>query len=116
MSTEAKGSNDSIDSGINTSNNLFIDRAEEYNDELFVEKRDILLQDITNTMDSILNSLNGLNISLESSISLGSQFESVCELWKSFYNNNNNNSNDNSTDDNKKSNNSTNSDVGTDAD
>ncbi|EDO17458.1 hypothetical protein Kpol_1037p55 [Vanderwaltozyma polyspora DSM 70294] len=58
---------------------------EEYNDQLFMEKRDLILQDITNTMDSILNNLNGLNISLESSIALGSQFESVCDLWKTFY-------------------------------
>ena len=60
-------------------------RVEEYNDKLFVEKRDMILQDINSTMDSILNNLNGLNISLESSIALGSQFESVCDLWKTFY-------------------------------
>ena len=52
----------------------------------FIEQRNIILQDITNTMDSILNGLNELNISLESSIAVGKDFESVATLWKTFYN------------------------------
>ena len=52
----------------------------------FIEQRNIILQDITNTMDSILNGLNELNISLENSIAVGKDFESVAKLWKTFYN------------------------------
>lgn len=55
-------------------------------DKYFVEQRSIILQDINNTMDSILNGLNELNISLESSIAVGKDFESVSNLWKTFYN------------------------------
>lgn len=55
-------------------------------DKYFVEQRNIILQDINNTMDSILNGLNELNISLESSIAVGKDFESVTNLWKTFYN------------------------------
>ncbi|AGO10178.1 AaceriAAR185Wp [[Ashbya] aceris (nom. inval.)] len=54
-------------------------------DKYFVEQRDLLLQEITSTLDSILNNLNGLNISLENSIAVGKEFESVSELWKVFY-------------------------------
>ncbi|KAK5959064.1 Dad1p PWA37_003743 [Arxiozyma heterogenica] len=55
-------------------------------DKYFIEQRNIILQDINNTMDSILNGLNELNISLESSIAVGKDFESVALLWKTFYN------------------------------
>lgn len=55
-------------------------------DKYFVEQRDLIIQDINNTMDSILNSLNTLNISLENSIAVGKEFESVSDLWKTFYN------------------------------
>ncbi|GAV51596.1 hypothetical protein ZYGR_0AF00670 [Zygosaccharomyces rouxii] len=55
-------------------------------DKYFIERRDLVLQDINNTMDSILNNLNSLNISLENSIAVGKEFESVAELWKTFYN------------------------------
>lgn len=55
------------------------------NDKYFIDQRDLILQDINNTMDSILNSLNGLNISLESSIAVGKDFESITEIWKCFY-------------------------------
>lgn len=55
-------------------------------DKYFIEQRDLVLQDINNTMDSILNNLNSLNISLENSIAVGKEFESVAELWKTFYN------------------------------
>lgn len=55
-------------------------------DKHFIEQRDLILQDINSTMDSILNSLNTVNISLESSIAVGKEFESVSDLWKTFYN------------------------------
>ncbi|QLG71850.1 hypothetical protein HG535_0C01990 [Zygotorulaspora mrakii] len=54
-------------------------------DKYFIDQRDLILQDINNTMDSILNNLNTLNISLESSIAVGKEFESVADLWKTFY-------------------------------
>lgn len=55
-------------------------------DKIFMEQKNLILQDINNTMDSILNGLNELNISLESSIAVGKDFESVSNLWKTFYN------------------------------
>lgn len=55
-------------------------------DKYFIEQRDLIVQDINNTMDSILNNLNTLNISLENSIAVGKEFESVSDLWKTFYN------------------------------
>ncbi|CCC67596.1 hypothetical protein NCAS_0A10380 [Naumovozyma castellii] len=54
-------------------------------DKKFIAQRDLILQEITVTMDSILNGLNELNISLESSIAVGKEFESVADLWKTFY-------------------------------
>ncbi|CCF58266.1 hypothetical protein KAFR_0E01120 [Kazachstania africana CBS 2517] len=55
-------------------------------DKYFLEQRNVILQDINNTMDSILNGLNELNISLENSIAVGKEFESISLLWKNFYN------------------------------
>ncbi|SCU93855.1 LAME_0F05226g1_1 [Lachancea meyersii CBS 8951] len=54
-------------------------------DRYFMEQRDLILQDIGQTMDSILNNLNGLNISLENFIAVGKEFESVSDLWSKFY-------------------------------
>lgn len=54
-------------------------------DKYFIEQRDLIIQDINNKMDSILNNLNTLNISLENSIAVGKEFESVSDLWKTFY-------------------------------
>ncbi|SCV03416.1 LAMI_0H07976g1_1 [Lachancea mirantina] len=54
-------------------------------DRYFLEQRDLVVQDINQTLDSILNNLNGLNISLENFIAVGKEFESVSELWKTFY-------------------------------
>lgn len=54
-------------------------------DKHFIEQRGLILQEINKIMDSILNNLNGLNISLENSIAVGKEFESVSELWKTFY-------------------------------
>ncbi|SCW01621.1 LAFE_0E03686g1_1 [Lachancea fermentati] len=54
-------------------------------DRYFLEQRDFILQDINQTLDSILNGLNGLNISLENFIAVGKEFENVSELWKRFY-------------------------------
>ncbi|CCK71554.1 Dad1p KNAG_0H01410 [Huiozyma naganishii CBS 8797] len=55
-------------------------------DKYFLEQRSFILEDINTTMDSILNGLNQLNISLENSIAVGKEFESVTNLWKTFYN------------------------------
>lgn len=55
-------------------------------DKYFIEQRNIILQDVNNTMDSILNGLNELNISLENTIAVGKEFEVVTKLWKNFYN------------------------------
>lgn len=57
-------------------------------DRYFLEQRDFILQDINQTLDSILNGLNGLNISLENFIAVGKEFENVSELWKRFYSGN----------------------------
>lgn len=54
-------------------------------DKYFIEQRNIVLQEINETMNSILNGLNGLNISLESSIAVGREFQSVSDLWKTLY-------------------------------
>ncbi|CAR58013.1 uncharacterized protein GVI51_D04345 [Nakaseomyces glabratus] len=54
-------------------------------DKDFIEQRDVLLQEVNELVASILNGLNDLNISLESSISVGKEFEKVSTLWKSFY-------------------------------
>lgn len=65
-------------------------------DKYFMEQRSILLQDILNTMGSVLNGLNELNISLENSIAVGKEFETVTELWRGFYNDTDPNAPDNS--------------------
>ncbi|CAI4331371.1 BAQ_1a_G0008960.mRNA.1.CDS.1 [Saccharomyces cerevisiae] len=54
-------------------------------DKYFIEQRNIVLQEINETMNSILNGLNGLNISLESSIAVGREFQLVSDLWKTLY-------------------------------
>lgn len=36
-------------------------------------------------MDAILNNVNALNRSLESSIAVGKEFEGVSTLWSTFY-------------------------------
>ncbi|KAL3229030.1 DASH complex subunit DAD1 [Nakaseomyces bracarensis] len=54
-------------------------------DKVFIEQRDVLLQEVNELVASILNGLNDLNISLESSISVGKEFEKVSTLWKTFY-------------------------------
>lgn len=54
-------------------------------DKAFIEQRDVVLQEVNELVASILNGLNDLNISLESSISVGKEFEKVSTLWKTFY-------------------------------
>jgi DASH complex subunit DAD1 len=36
-------------------------------------------------MDSVLNNLNSLNRSIESSVQVGKEFKSVSNLWSNFY-------------------------------
>lgn len=55
-------------------------------DRYFIEQRNVILQDVNGTMDSILNGLNELNISLENTIAVGKEFEVVTKLWRNFYN------------------------------
>ncbi|CDO92305.1 unnamed protein product [Kluyveromyces dobzhanskii CBS 2104] len=55
-------------------------------DKYFIEQRELVLQDINQSMDAILNQLNGLNITLENSIAVGKEFENVSQIWKLFYN------------------------------
>lgn len=55
-------------------------------DKYFIEQRDVILQEVNEIMDSILNQLNGLNITLENSIAVGKEFENVSQIWKLFYN------------------------------
>ncbi|CCH62839.1 hypothetical protein TBLA_0I01810 [Henningerozyma blattae CBS 6284] len=54
-------------------------------DEEFIRQRAAIISEINKTMDSIINALTGVNISLESSNALRTQFESVSDLWKVFY-------------------------------
>ena len=55
-------------------------------EKYFMEQRDLILQEINESMDAILNQLNGLNITLENSIAVGKEFENVSQIWKLFYN------------------------------
>lgn len=56
------------------------------NDLTYFEKqRDLLISEISISMDSILNNLNSLNRSIESSIQVGQEFKSVSDLWSNFY-------------------------------
>ncbi|QEU61944.1 Dad1 [Kluyveromyces lactis] len=55
-------------------------------DKYFIEQRSLILQEINESMDAILNQLNGLNITLENSIAVGKEFENVSQIWKLFYN------------------------------
>lgn len=55
-------------------------------DMYFIEQRDMILQEINEMMDSVLNNLNGINITLENSIAVGKEFENVSQIWKLFYN------------------------------
>lgn len=84
---QASFPNPNISGGVNTNPNSLVygsNMSEE--DKYFIEQRNIILQDVNSTMDSILNGLNELNISLESSIAVGKEFEVVTKLWRNFYN------------------------------
>ncbi|CAB4253143.1 similar to Saccharomyces cerevisiae YDR016C DAD1 Essential subunit of the Dam1 complex (aka DASH complex) [Maudiozyma barnettii] len=77
----------SKNSGVTGNTNTFqYDASLSSGDRHFIEQRNIILQDVNGTMDSILNGLNELNISLENNIAVGKEFEVVTKLWKNFYN------------------------------
>ncbi|SMN20309.1 similar to Saccharomyces cerevisiae YDR016C DAD1 Essential subunit of the Dam1 complex (aka DASH complex) [Maudiozyma saulgeensis] len=79
--------NVSKNSGVTGNTNTFqYDSSLSSADRHFIEQRNIILQDVNGTMDSILNGLNELNISLENNIAVGKEFEVVTKLWKNFYN------------------------------
>ncbi|KAH3675053.1 hypothetical protein WICMUC_002885 [Wickerhamomyces mucosus] len=51
----------------------------------FEKQRDLLISEITVSMDSVLTNLNALNRSMEGTIAVGKEFDSVASLWSSFY-------------------------------
>lgn len=52
----------------------------------FEKQRDLLLQEITSGIDTVVYNLDILNQSLNDSIQVGKEFESVGRLWSTFYN------------------------------
>lgn len=52
----------------------------------FEKQRNILIQEISNSINSIVLNLNSLNRSLNNSIQVGKDFENVSSLWSNFYN------------------------------
>ncbi|ODV58900.1 Dad1p ASCRUDRAFT_72301 [Ascoidea rubescens DSM 1968] len=55
------------------------------NDADFEAERNLLLHDVNQKMNSVLNRLNSLNRSMEHSITIGNQFNSIANIWKGFY-------------------------------
>jgi DASH complex subunit DAD1 len=51
----------------------------------FEKQRDLLLQEISNSMDSVVYNLDILNRSLNESIQVGKEFDDVGRLWSHFY-------------------------------
>ncbi|ODQ78703.1 hypothetical protein BABINDRAFT_38662 [Babjeviella inositovora NRRL Y-12698] len=51
----------------------------------FEKQRDLLIQEISNSMESVLNNVNALNRSLEGGVAVGKEFDSVSQLWGTFY-------------------------------
>ncbi|KAH3900631.1 Dad1p SCDLUD_003625 [Saccharomycodes ludwigii] len=61
---------------------------DEYVDEEernFIEQREMLIQDIDQTMKSILKNLGTFNVILENINDIGKDFENVTKLWEFFY-------------------------------
>lgn len=52
----------------------------------FEKHRDLLIQEISNSINSIVINLNTLNRSLNNSIQVGKEFDNVSNLWENFYN------------------------------
>ncbi|ODV96292.1 hypothetical protein PACTADRAFT_30016, partial [Pachysolen tannophilus NRRL Y-2460] len=51
----------------------------------FEKERDSLITEINTAMENILNNVNSLNRSLENSVAVGKDFDSVSNLWEGFY-------------------------------
>lgn len=51
----------------------------------FEQYRDVLIQEISTSINSIVLNLNTLNRSLNNSIQVSKDFENVSELWANFY-------------------------------
>ncbi|CUM64256.1 uncharacterized protein PRCAT00001853001 [Priceomyces carsonii] len=51
----------------------------------FEKQRDLLLQEISNSIDSVVYNLDILNRSLSSSIQVGKEFDDIGRLWSNFY-------------------------------
>lgn len=51
----------------------------------FEKQRDMLIQEIGNSMDSVIYNLDILNRSLNNSIQVGKEFDDVGRLWSHFY-------------------------------
>lgn len=51
----------------------------------FEKQRDLLIQEIANSIDSVVYNLDILNRSLNESIQVGKEFDDVGRLWSHFY-------------------------------
>ncbi|EGV64429.1 Dolichyl-diphosphooligosaccharide-protein glycosyltransferase subunit dad1 [Yamadazyma tenuis] len=51
----------------------------------FEKYRDTLIQEISNSINSIVLNLNTLNRSLHNSIQVSKEFDNVSDLWANFY-------------------------------
>lgn len=51
----------------------------------FEKQRDLLISDISGSMENVLNSLNSLNRSMEGCVAVGKEFDSVSVVWSKFY-------------------------------
>lgn len=73
-----------------TSNGLLteMDHLENKNTSLsyFEQQRNLLIQEITNSMDLVIYNLDVLNRSLNESVQVGKEFDEVGRLWTHFYN------------------------------
>ncbi|EAZ63175.1 predicted protein [Scheffersomyces stipitis CBS 6054] len=51
----------------------------------FEKQRDLLIQEISNNIDTVVYNLDILNRSLNESIQVGKEFDDVGRLWSNFY-------------------------------
>lgn len=51
----------------------------------FEKHRDLLIQEISSSINSIVLNLNTLNRSLHNSVQVSKEFNNVSELWANFY-------------------------------
>ncbi|VVT50151.1 uncharacterized protein SAPINGB_P002626 [Magnusiomyces paraingens] len=71
--------------------NQDVDNITEYNGtgpdvrSPFERERDVLVTQITESMNNVLNNLNALNRALEGVVEVGKEFESISALWNNYY-------------------------------